>query len=269
MTQTQVRLRWAILLAVAAMSLAAAGIVYAHWAATTEATIGIQTGEVGAGWWDVDCGESANPTFQLFPGPGGGDTTARPYGVPPGDAAWYNQGSPFSQKLTQYTKWETNKNVAFAETDWTALEPVASVSYFNTYPSFYDDCEMEFTNAGSIPIAVPYLVIEGADGTTLASDIFAEDGDIWVEWSGETPPNPQVDPIGIPPSIVTGSLKVHVEQTADEGTDYAFEVSVCVHNWNEPTIADDDVCDLFDMEGGQTVSKTTGQPVIVIPAPFS
>ena len=258
------RARWALLIAVMTLGLAATGVLYAHWTSTLDATVGIQTGEVGVGWWDVNCSESANPVFGVVPGPGGGDTTARPYGVPPGDEAWANLGSPFSQGGTQYTKWETNKNVAWVETAWEALLPTATINYYNTYPSYYDDCEMEFTNSGSTPIAVPYLVIEGQPGTVLASDIFAEDGHVWVEWSGQAPPTPQLDPA----EVVTGSLKLHVEQVAEEDTDYSFSLVVCVHNWNEPTNVDEDVCDLYDVFDGRPVSKTTGEPVIVIPVPF-
>lgn len=268
MDQRHRKTRWTVLVAVAALALATVGVAYSHWSSQLDATIGVQTGEAGVGWWDIDCGESALPGFQLHAGPGGGDTTARPFGVAPGDAAWAYQGSPMSQGLTQFTKWETNKNVAHAVTDWTLYESQATVHYYGTYPSFYDDCEMEFTNSGSIPIAVPYLVIEGQPGTQLASDIFAEDGHLWVEWSGESPPNPQVDPAVLPPDVVTGSLKVHVEQVAAETTDYSFSLSVCVHNWNEPTVAADDICDLYDMVGGEPISKTTGERVIVIPYPF-
>ena len=261
------RPRLVALLAVLALALAASGVLYAHWTAALDATVGIQTGDLGAGWWDIECGESVNPGFQVLPGPGGGDTTARPFGLPPGDAAWADTGSPFSLGMTQYTKWETNKNVAYIQTTWTALEPRAEIDYFNAYPSFYDDCEMEFTNSGSIPITVPYLVIEGDPGTRLATDIFAEDGEVWVEWSANTPPEDQVDPLP-PPTVVTGSLKVHVEQIAEETTDYGFSVVVCVHNWNEPSVVEDDVCDLYDVVGGETVSKTTGERVIVVPDPF-
>jgi hypothetical protein len=247
-------------------SLALAGVLYAHWTDTLEVDGNVQTGEIGAGWFDVSCREPSVEGFQVLPGPGGGDLTARPFGLS-GDTAWVDQGSPFSLKGTRYTKWETNKNVAHLILDWTALEPVATLTYFHTYPSYYDDCEMEFTNTGSIPIAVPYLVIEGPAGASLATDIFTDDGAIWVEWSGETPPEPQIDPF--PPfSVATGSLKLHVEQSALQNARYSFTIAVCYHNWNEPTRAEDDICDLYDVDGATPVSKTTREPVIVVPDPF-
>ncbi len=255
--------RWAILATVVVLALAASGVLFAHWTDTLDAYGQIQTGAVGVGWADVSCVEGSLPGVQVLPGPGGGDLTARPAGLP-GDPSWTDLGIPFRPGLTQYKKWETNKNVAHVSIDYTPLDPVVILSYFNTYPSYYDDCQMEFTNAGSIPIAVPYLVIEGTAGTNLATDIFAANGEVWVEWRGETPPNPQIDPL----AIATGSLKLHVEQVAQQDTDYSFSMTVCVHNWNEPTEAADDVCDLYDVEGSQPISKTTGDPVIVIPNPF-
>lgn len=255
--------QWVALLFALAIALSATGILYSHWTDTLEVSADIQTGEVGVGWADVSCVEGSFPGIQVLGGPGGGDVTARPAGLL-GDPAWTNLGNPFRPGLTQYTKWETNKNVAHIAIDFTALNPDATLSYFNTYPSYYDDCQMEFTNAGSIPIAVPYLVIEGSAGTKLATDIFADNGDVWVEWRGQTPPNPQIDPL----AIVVGSLKMHVEQVAEQNTDFSFSMVVCVHNWNEPTTAADDICDLYDVEGSQPVSRTTGERVIVIPNPF-
>ncbi len=136
------------------------------------------------------------------------------------------------------------------------LSPTLVLEWVNTYPSYYDDCQLEFTNTGSVPIHVPYLVIEPLAGTTLATDLFAEDGDIWVEWAGQ-PTVEQLDPIP-PVSVATTSLKMHVEQLADPESSYGFTVTVCAHNWNEPSTVLDDVCDLYEPGDGK----------IVLPDPF-
>lgn len=248
----------AVLLSVSMVTLALAGVLYGHWTDTLEAHAVVDTGEIDAEWSTVRCGESLNPNFQVFVGPGGGDSTATPPDFEAPDE-WAFDVDDESTLGTPFWVWETNKNVAYrAAPVFNADRTEVELTWFNTYPSFTEDCEMEFENTGTMPIGVPYLVIMPGEGTTLASDIFANDGEIWVDWSGGTPPNPQIDP----GEGETASLKLHVEQIAQQDRTgdgaYTFWVQVCYHNWNEPTDVEDDVCDLYEQGDGK----------IVIPNPF-
>ncbi len=249
----------AVLLSVSMVTLALAGVLYGHWTDTLEAHAVVDTGEIKAGWITVRCVESTFPGVQVTPGPGGGDITATEPGfvAPP---EWSGPTPDESTAGTPFWVWETNKNVAHrAVPAFLDDNRTVELMWFNTYPSFTGDCEMEFRNTGTLPIAVPYLVIMPGEETTLASDIFADDGEIWIDWSSGTPPNLQIDP----GERETASLKLHVEQSAEQDRTgdgaYTFLVQVCYHNWNEPTDVEDDVCDLYEEGDGK----------IVIPDPFS
>lgn len=244
------------LLVVLALALSGMGIVYSHWTDTLVVDGIADTGEVAAGWVGLSCKDGDTPGFQLLPTPTG-DFTVRPPGSY-GDPAWAQETfGGESNQGTLYDIWRTNKNVAHLTVAPVQIgDPSITLEWFETYPSYYDDCQLEFRNTGSVPIAVPYLVIEPLDGTTLASDVFANDGDIWVEWGGQ-PTVDQLDPF-TPNDRATTSLKMHVEQLADPESSYGFTVTVCAHNWNEPSTVEDDVCDLYEPDDGK----------IVLPDPF-
>jgi hypothetical protein len=134
---------------------------------------------------------------------------------------------------------------------------------FNGYPSYEADCEYHFENTGSIPFHVIGFVIDPGDSLT--------------DCSGDIDPDPAVattlcdqlkigyfDNIGAqvdPGNEVSGSIIVHVEQGAAQGTctgtttlfdppgsappfpvvdptctetqTYDFFIKVCVAQWNE------------------------------------
>ena len=236
-------------------SLVFAGVLYAHWTDTLEVEGIVDTGEIRAEWVTVQGCESQNPDFQVNSHGGGDHTATRPNY--PGQPGWAsNPVADTSTGGTDFLVWETNKNVAYFEGPvFSSDRKTVTLTWKNTYPSFFDDCEMEFNNFGSIPIAVPYLVIEAGPDTVLASDMFAEDGDVWVDWTGQTPPNVQIDPEQA--ARIVGSLKMHVEQPAEQGRvgegAYTVSVTVCYHNWNEPTSVEDDICDLYEAGDGKIV----------------
>jgi hypothetical protein len=108
----------------------------------------------------------------------------------------------------------------------------------NGYPSYSSDCEVEYTNDGTIPFVIRGISIVptsplltncnltgnngiGGQPVTLSCDQLTV---VFVDGVGQ-----QIDPGGIEAS----SIRLHVEQDADQNAAYEFQVRICVAQWNE------------------------------------
>lgn len=108
----------------------------------------------------------------------------------------------------------------------------------NGYPSYAVDCEVEYSNTGTIPVNVVATTIVPGTGLTncdltgnqrktLTCDQLTV---VFADGIGA-----QIDPGDGQGS----SLRIHVNQLAKERTSYEFEVRVCLAQWNEdPTAAE-------------------------------
>lgn len=212
---------------VVAAILAGAGIVYAHWGTSAVVAGHVVTGDVDSHWVEWSCG-----------GAGVDDLTATAVGFV-GPPEWVQLGSN-----PAFEVWDTGRDVANTVIE-SAMGPRVTDVVFridNAYPSHYEECEWEIGNVGSIPLAAPYAVIRALNSeTTFASAIFAGDGVLWVA-SSDGIPATQINP----QQRKSGSLRIHVEQIAAQDARYEFEIAFCLHNWNEPSTATDDVCGLYE-----------------------
>lgn len=109
----------------------------------------------------------------------------------------------------------------------------------NGYPSYAVDCEVEYVNDGTVPWIIRGTTIEptsanltnctlsGNQTKTLECDQLTV---VLVDGIGA-----QVDP----GDGVASSVRVHIEQEAEENTQYLFEIKICVAQWNEPATFDE------------------------------
>lgn len=103
---------------------------------------------------------------------------------------------------------------------------ILHITINNGYPCYYNDCEVEYTIGGTVPIKVQSIEVI-AYGFTLASDNGANDGELWVEL---------VDGVGSqlhPGDKGASSFKIHVEQCAGQLANYNFDVVLKVVQYNE------------------------------------
>ncbi len=136
----------------------------------------------------------------------------------------------------------------------------------NTYPSYEADCEYHFTNTGSIP-----WIVRGAEiipGAGLTNCVDGPGAPLTIVLACEQLTIGYFDNVGVqvdPGNQVAGSIKIHVEQEADQSdctadsqdvfglivvgnivcdpatlVTYNFDIFVCVAQWNEA--ADYDEC---------------------------
>ena len=109
----------------------------------------------------------------------------------------------------------------------------------NGYPSYSVDCEVEYKNDGTIPFIIRGFGIEatspnltncsltGDQNKTLACDQLTV---ILIDGIGS-----QIHP----GESVASSVRVHVEQAADQDTLYSFAIKFCVAQWNESATFDE------------------------------
>jgi hypothetical protein len=112
---------------------------------------------------------------------------------------------------------------------WTTVdginEETINITLHNVYPCYYNDLEIEYTNVGSVPVKIQSITFTA--NFTLASACCKDDGEVWVEF---------VDGVGSqiePGQKGASSLKIHVEQPAEQGTDYGFTATILFVQWNE------------------------------------
>lgn len=181
---------------------AALGVGYGLWSKSLLILGTVDTGKVDARWTLATCSE-------FFPWPAGG-----------------NAGEV------------EGKDVGWTTTQIDPIDPqILHVTIHNGYPSYAVDCQVHFTNSGTIPVFMrgttltpvsdnlTNCTLTGNQSKTLACD------QLTVKF---------VDNIGAqfdPGDELASSLVVHVEQPADELATYTFSVGVCMAQWNEPATA--------------------------------
>lgn len=210
------------------------GLVYAHWPSAAAVDGRVGTGQVDTFWIEWSCGDTA----------GRADLTATPVAsATPSNWSYLGTGYAPPGLAHPFEIWQTDLDVAETIVAGPPGLGVNHVSFQidNAYPSHYEDCEWGIGNTGTIPLAAPYAVIRALNPqTTFASTIFADDGALWIDFRDLFPVD-QINPL----QAEHGSFRIHVEQAAAQSANYAFEVSVCLHNWNEASGAVDDVCGLY------------------------
>ena len=105
---------------------------------------------------------------------------------------------------------------------------ILHITINNGYPCYWNDCEVEYTIGGTIPVKVQSIEIIPYD-FTLASAYGANNGELWVK---------MVDGLGSqlhPGDQSAGSFKIHVEQCAEQLANYNFDVIIKVVQYNEYT----------------------------------
>jgi hypothetical protein len=184
------------------LGLAGVGVGYGLWSKSLLILGTVDTGWVDARWTLATCSE-------FYPWPVGGHA---------GEVEGKDVGS------------------TSAEID--AEDPsILHITVTNGYPSYAVDCQVHFTNSGTIPVfmrgttIIPVsanltnCTLTGNQAKTLSCD------QLTVKF---------VDNIGSqfdPGDELASSLTLHVEQPADELATYEFEVQVCMAQWNEPATA--------------------------------
>ena len=186
------------------LALGALGVVYGLWSQTLTVQGVVSTGTLHARWTGAICSE-----FFDWPWP--------PEGL--GEVEGKDVGS---------TTAVVDPN------DDTVLNVVIE----NGYPSYAVDCEVEFENDGSVPWIVRGIAIE--PGPNLTNCTFA--GTQTVTMSCDQLTVVYADGIGSqvdPGDGLGSSLRVHVEQPAEMGATYEFQVRTCVAQWNESATSDE------------------------------
>jgi hypothetical protein len=124
---------------------------------------------------------------------------------------------------------------------------LARVALTNVYPSYHCTAWFAFQNSGTIPVHLHSAVVAGTaalpcqQGST-SYDLNADtQPDVEICLSGfDCIPNTAGDnecaePQIHPDDVFVMDLDIHVLQTADQATGYAFDAKVCMHQWNEET----------------------------------
>jgi hypothetical protein len=121
---------------------------------------------------------------------------------------------------------------------------ILHITIHNGYPSYSIDCEVEWTNTGTIPVnAIGFAINPGPGltncvltGGTQSKTLKCDQLTIVF-----------VDNVGLqvdPGDTVASSMRLHVEQLAAQGCSsapgapcppYTFTIVYCVAQWNEPT----------------------------------
>jgi hypothetical protein len=103
----------------------------------------------------------------------------------------------------------------------------------NAYPSYAVDCEVEYVNDGTIPWIIRGTTIEPVS-PNLTQCMLSGNQTKTLECAQLTVI--LVDGIGAqidPGDGVASSVRVHIEQLADQNAEYLFEIKICVAQWNE------------------------------------
>ncbi|HJX61037.1 MAG TPA: hypothetical protein VJ578_00580 [Dehalococcoidia bacterium] len=185
------------------LALATLGVAYGLWSKVLTVEGTVNTGDLDAEWELAGC-------FELNGWPG-----------------------PFSPG--EYL----GKDVGSVEA---VIDPTdAQILHFTVnsgYPSYVADCEVEYQNSGTIPVNVVGTTIipvagltnctlTGVQSKTLTCD------QLTVEFADGI--GSQIDP----DDGAGGSVRIHVEQLAEQESTYEFEVLICLAQWNEDPTAEE------------------------------
>ncbi len=182
------------------LALASIGVVFGLWSKVLTIDGTVNTGTVHATWSGAICSD-------FHPWPFG-------FGIEPGEFEGKDVGS-----TTATPDPGDSNNLILTVT--------------NGYPSYSTDCEVEFTNDGSIPWKIRGIDI--VPGLNLTGCTVSGNQTVTLECDQLTVVF--VDGIGAqyePGEIAASSIRLHVEQDADQNATYQFQVSVCVAQWSEP-----------------------------------
>ena len=200
----------ALLAGALVVGLAALGLGYGLWSKTLTVTGTVQTGDLNADWVLTACTE-----LHGWPGP------------------VFQQGEHLGKDVGSVSA--------------TIDEDDAQILHFvveNGYPSYVADCEVEYTNTGTIPVNVVATTIVPGAGLTDCTLT----GNQTKTLSCDQLTVKFVDGIGSqldPEDALASSLRIHVEQPAKERSTYEFDVLVCLAQWNESPTAQE----CFDQAG--------------------
>jgi hypothetical protein len=185
------------------------GVVQGLWSETLEINGQVETGEVDADWTASGCFEFHNWP-QLPP--------AAPLGEYLGkDVGSFTVDGVFTNDLT--------------------------ITIDGAYPSYAFDCEVHYTNTGTVPWHVESITFTPIAGLTGCSQIVktppgsttgnftANCDQLTVRWVDGL--CTQVHPAPDDDDTVATSLIVHVEQPAPENSLLQFTISIQVNQWNE------------------------------------
>ncbi len=231
------------LFSIAALALAATGIVYAHWTKTLDLHADINTGVVNMEWSPAGTDDDGIP---------GNDPSGLDIGDPPGP------NTPSGTLLDMHGIASSNdpagrggfdrydKDVGICVAERLEGNMVLSLAAKNTYPSYWCTLFTDVTNTGSIPVKAAGVrfkvekvfpdgsVLDVTDrvifGPPHLLDLGAALGpDLRFDFGGGIPCGTQIDP--------RESIDVfgwfHVEQGAMQGSNYRIWLSQDFVNWNE------------------------------------
>jgi hypothetical protein len=199
----------ALLVLILLLALGSVGVGYGLWARTLTIEGTVETGKVDAKWSFTHCDE-------FYPWPGGGNE---------GEV----EGKDVGSFTLDYLRDE-NGNVVD--------DQVLVFTIENGYPSYAVDCEVEFLVEGTIPVKVRATTIVPGPGLTDCTVV----GNQTKTMTCDELTVIFIDNLGSqfdPPDGGASSVKVHVEQPAEQDTPYTFSVKVCMAQWNEHATADE------------------------------
>ena len=195
------------------------GVVYGLWSKTLFIDGTVNTGDLNAEWIVASSNDSGVQIDPCTPGFNPLDCDSFPH-----------------------------KHVGTMECEIDSGDPqILHFTVTNAYPSYEADCQVEFTNTGSIPWKVEGIaVIPGPElttpcvqiGPTTAGSVEQQCDELTIRLVDNL--CTQVDP-GDPLGLAS-SLRIHVEQPALENDDpgyppggYTFGVELFLVQWNEST----------------------------------
>jgi|SRR3990172_7505002 len=176
------------------LALATVGLVYGLWSETLLIEGTVHTGEVYAEWVHCSCEDGED-----------GGTDPHPDGIPKDVGSTSCVIDPENPQI---------------------LRLVVN----NAYPSYWNDCEVEFANTGTVPIKIQQYRITPVNFTRASGD-HKNDGEIWVKYVDGI--GAQMEPCPADNCEQAGSLKFHVEQPAKENYVYEFFFELLLVQWNE------------------------------------
>lgn len=185
------------LVLVLVVGLAALGVAYGHWTKVLDIDGTVNTGDLDAGFTQA---RSDDPDDSIDPG--------------------------------------KDKHVGRLDCYVDGLDPqILHFDVTNGYPSYEADCQVEYTNTGTIPWVVEDITfVEGTNLTGCTVNQSPTTGSFVASCDQLTVTFvdglcTQIDP-GDPWGIAS-SVRVHVEQNAEELTQYGFDVEILLMQWNE------------------------------------
>jgi hypothetical protein len=195
------------------VGMAILGLGYAKWSETLTIDGTVNTGEVD---WEFS-------SFSIL------DSLA-----PPNEEPDYNTADGFVGDF-----WQVDKNVGWAEgelvdSDGDGDKDTFALTFYNVYPSYFNEISVYAHNNGTIPIIIDRVLINGTElkksPTPVVKLDLTNDGkpDVEVWWGNGF--GVQLEPSNRSPEM---SFWFHVLQDAPEGETLHFNISIEAIQWNE------------------------------------